>query len=244
MSQSGVIDLGLSDHQLIYCTRKTIKNKPNKHKYIKIRSLKHYTKENFLKELRDVVFPDYSLYTDINEAYSDFITTITKIIDKIAPIREIRIKNNTAKWIDEEILEGIRNRDKLFTKFKNSKKNIDNLNYKKARNKLQNIIKSKKKNFILEELNSNIGKPKELWKSLKSLGLPTKSDTLSNICLEKDNNLSFDSKTNAEIFKDIFSKLANDLVEKLPASTNRFGIDSIISYYKNLRNGFLYIYVY
>ena len=53
------------------------------------------------------MFPDYSLYTDINEAYSDFITTITKIIDKIAPIREIRIKNNTAKWIDEEILEGL-----------------------------------------------------------------------------------------------------------------------------------------
>ena len=242
VSQSGVIDLGLSDHQLIYCTRKTIKNKPNKHKYIKIRSLKHYTKENFLKELRDIVFPDYSLYADINEAYADFITTITKIIDKIAPIREIRIKNNTAKWIDEEILEGIRNRDKLFTKFKNSKKSIDNLNYKKARNKLQNIIKTKKKNFILEELNSNIGKPKELWKSLKYLGLPTKSDTLSNICLEKDNNLSFDAKTNAEIFKDFFSKLANDLVEKLPAPTNRFGIDSIKNYYKNLNleeNSFL-----
>ncbi len=39
VSQSGVLDLGLSDHQLIYCTRKTIKNKPNKHKYIKLRSL-------------------------------------------------------------------------------------------------------------------------------------------------------------------------------------------------------------
>ena len=29
VSQSGVIDFGLSDHQLIYCTRKTIKNIPN-----------------------------------------------------------------------------------------------------------------------------------------------------------------------------------------------------------------------
>ena len=234
VSQSGVIDLGLSDHQLIYCTRKIIKNKPNKHKFIKIRSLKHYTIEKFLKELKDIIFPDYSDYNDINEAYSDFIKKITKIIDKIAPIKEIRIKNNTAKWIDEEILEGIRNRDKLFTKFKKSKINIDHLNYKKARNKLQSMIKRKKKNFILEELNSNIEKPKELWKSIKSLGLPTKSDTC-NICLEnKNNNISFDSKTNAEIFKDFFSKLANDLVEKLPVPTNKFGIDCIKNYYKNL----------
>ena len=136
--------------------------------------------------------------------------------------------------MDEEILEGIRNRDKLFIKFKKSKKGIDNLNYKKARNMLQSMIKRKKRNFILEELNNNIGKPKELWKSLKSLGLPTKSDTLSNICLEKNNNLSFDSKMNAEIFKDLLSKLAIDLVEKLPTSTNKFGIDSIKTYYQNL----------
>ena len=62
--------------------------------------------------------------------------------------------------MDEEILEGIRNRDKLFIKFKKSKKDIDNLNYKKARNMLQNMIKRKKRNFILEELNNNLGKPK------------------------------------------------------------------------------------
>ena len=56
--------------------------------------------------------------------------------------------------------------------------------------------------FFTGKLNENIGKPKELWKSLKSLGLPSKKSSCSTICLEKDGILSFDPKANAEIFKD------------------------------------------
>ena len=36
------------------------------------------------------------------------------------------------------------------------------------------------------------------------------------ICLEKDGILSFDPKTNAEILKDFYSNLANNLVNNLP----------------------------
>ena len=91
-----------------------------------------------------------------------------------------------------------------------------NGNYKKSWNKVQRMIKDKKKNFVIGKLNDNIGKPKELWKSLKSLGLPSKRSSSATICLEKDGILSFDPKTNAEIFKDFYSNLANNLVKKLP----------------------------
>ena len=75
------------------------------------------------------------------------------------------------------------------------------------------MIKDKKKNFVIGKLNDNIGKPKELWKSLKSLGLPSKANSSATICLEKDGILSFDPKANAEIFKDFYSNLANNLVK-------------------------------
>ena len=41
VSQSGVFDIGISDHQLIYCTRKTAKIKNYCHKQITFRSLKN-----------------------------------------------------------------------------------------------------------------------------------------------------------------------------------------------------------
>ena len=71
-------------------------------------------------------------------------------------------------------------------------------------------------------------------KSLKSLGLPSKKGTTSNICLEKDGNLSFDPKINAGIFKDFYSNLASDLVKNLPDPPNKFGKESVKKYYNNM----------
>ena len=137
VSQSGVIDTGLSDHQLIYCTRKITRTKFNSHKNITIRSLKNYSQDVYLNELNKINFPDYSKFTDINDAYSDFIGKVSLTIDKIAPMKEIRIKNSSNEWFDEEILEEIEKRDKLRAKFKKSRQPSDSQNYKIARNKVR-----------------------------------------------------------------------------------------------------------
>ena len=54
ISQKGVIDEGLSDHQLIYCTRKMLRTKANMHNQIQVRSLKKYTPELLIKELKKI----------------------------------------------------------------------------------------------------------------------------------------------------------------------------------------------
>ena len=127
-------------------------------------------------------------------------------------LKEIRVKNNLLDWFDAVINEEIERRDKSFGKFKKSRLHSDNESYKKARNKVQCMIKNKTKNFVVGKLDENIGKPKELWRSLKSFGLPSRKSSSSTICLEKDGILSFDLEANSEIFEDFYSNLANDLV--------------------------------
>ena len=56
ISNSGVIDVGLSDHQLVFCTRKLLKTKFNFHKKIKCRSFKNYNSEIFIQRLRESNF--------------------------------------------------------------------------------------------------------------------------------------------------------------------------------------------
>ena len=51
--------------------------------------------------------------------------------------------------------------------------------YKKAKINLQKRIKNKKRDFYYEKLVENFGKPKELWKALKSLGLPSSLPSFS-----------------------------------------------------------------
>ena len=56
-----------------------------------------------------------------------------KFVNKIAPSKEIRIKNNTQEWFDREIAELIHAREKkLFLKFRKSKLHIDEESYKKV----------------------------------------------------------------------------------------------------------------
>ena len=56
-----------------------------------------------------------------------------KVSNEIASSREIRIKNNTQEWFDREIAELIHAHEKLLSKFKKSKLNIDEENYKSSK---------------------------------------------------------------------------------------------------------------
>ena len=81
-------------------------------------------------------------------------------------------------------------------------------------------------------MEENIGKPKELWKTLKSLGLPSKKAPTSKICLKTNDTINFDDSTNASIFKNFYSNLAENLVSKLPTAPKRFETSSLKSYYE------------
>ena len=232
--QAGTMDIGLSDHQLIYCTRKKFKEKTNAKTFIKYRSLKHYTPQILIEKLRKVVFPDYSSFDNVNTGYADLIGKISLIIDEIAPVKEMCVKNNTEEWVDEEIFEAIRVRDKKYQRFKRTRLHTDHMNLKKSKNLAKNLIKRKQRNFIKLKLAENKCNSKELWKTLKKLGLPSKNEGQSKICLGQEGNVSFDPKVNAETFKDFYSNLALNLVRQLPLPTNRFGLDSIKEYYSHL----------
>ena len=43
---------------------------------------------------------------------------IMNVIDKVAPMKERRVKHNSQAWFDGEIVDEIRNHDRLFKKFK------------------------------------------------------------------------------------------------------------------------------
>ena len=145
ISQSGVIDIGISDHQLTYLTRKFHKMKSNTHKQIKIRTLKNHIIESLSKGLSMINFPDYEYFNGVDIAYSDFVQRITSVINKIAPFKEIIIQNYSHDWFDGEIVDKIILRDKRLKKLKASRLNIDEQLYKEAKKMYRNLLKTKKR---------------------------------------------------------------------------------------------------
>ena len=119
-------------------------------------------------------------------------------------------------------------------KFKKSRLHVDNDNYKEARNELQKLIRLKKKAYLESKLTQNIGKSKELWMSLKSLGLKIECFFSNVNCLENDESTIFDVKDIDKVFSAYFSNVAENLVSKLRNPSDKYGVLPVAQYYSHL----------
>ena len=61
--------------------------------------------------------------------------------------------------------------------------------------------------------------------------MPSKAAPISKICLKENHFTKFYDKQNANTFKKFYSKLASDLVEKLPTAKNIFREKAVKKYY-------------
>ena len=122
ISQKGVIEAGLSDRQLIYCTQKILRTKANQ---IRIPKLKNYTPELLKEKLTTKInFPDYNIFSNVNIACLDLVKKILSVIDKITPYKDLRIKSNTQDWFNDKVAEAIKLREKRLKNFKSTKLQI------------------------------------------------------------------------------------------------------------------------
>ena len=194
-------------------------------------SFKNFTVDSYKEALKQLDFPNYETFDDVNGAYSKFFQKIMTVIEKIAPYRNKRIKRNTQKWFDTEVLEKVNARDKIFKKFKKSRLIIDKGLYKKAKYNASNLITTKEQAFFKENLSETIGKPKELWESLNSLGMPNKTVISNFNAIEEGNTLTHDTRSISKIFKNVFSNFAESLLIKLSKPPDKYNLKSAIQYY-------------
>ena len=141
------LTIGLSTVQ-----EKLIKSKWGVHKHIIFRSFKKYTVDAYKDALKKVNFPNYELFNDVNEAYSNFFRKIRIVVDSIAPFKTKMVKANTQKWFDGEVLENINTRGKLFKKFKKSRLHIDKELHRKAKYNTLKLIAAKNEHFFDNKL--------------------------------------------------------------------------------------------
>ncbi|XP_072028067.1 uncharacterized protein [Amphiura filiformis] len=233
IQQYGVIPYGVSDHYIIYCTRNHVKNKTNSHKGIQMRSLKKYSKEVFVELLHNVNWSSVYRSGNVDEAWLSFRDLFSTILDSVAPVKEVRIKNPSEPWITAEILECIRERDSWLCKTRKDKHMPDHYDkYRKLRNKVINDIRNAKRQYMIDKIDENKDNPKQLWKHLKDLGYQSKSKESTNIVLDVDGIKCHDKKDVADHFNNFFTQIASNLVSKLPKQES-FSYDVESEKFKN-----------
>jgi len=57
------------------------------------------------------------LCNDVVEAYTLFKDSFLSIIDSVAPVKQVRIKQRSEEWINVDILQCINERDRAFRQY-------------------------------------------------------------------------------------------------------------------------------
>ena len=172
----------------------------------------------------------------INEAWVFFTGKFMDVIDKIAHVKEVRVKQRTEPWMSSEILHMISERDAALRRFRRSGDESQYKQYIHLRNKIQHIKSKSKMEYFENKISENKNKPKQLWQTIKSLGTSSKSTSRSNnIGLNINNEICFDKLKVAENFNKCFTTIASKLVEKLPAGLGKYGFDHVVSFYQKMK---------
>ena len=95
------------------------------------------------------------------------------------------------------------------------------------------LIAQNKQAFFDEKLSENIGKPKELWSTLKSLVMLKKTVFSNFNAIDNNKSLKYNIKTMSNVFKDFFSNLAESFLAKLPDPSNKYNLEYIFLDHSN-----------
>lgn len=212
LTEIKVTPSAISDHDIIGCKRK-INNYKVKPETIFCRDYKNYdpliVKQYLSNESWDFVYHQI----DPNEMWKAFKCYLQKVLNSHAPLIEKRIKGKISPWLNDEIKTEMNKRDSLLRKYRKSLNILDHENFKKQRNKVNNLVKKAKSQYHQKELNESASNPEKFWKKIKSIFPVKNKESCSKSFLVND-NLTSDPDTIANGFCSFFTNIANKIKSK------------------------------
>ena len=147
IAKSGVLPLLLSDHELIYATRKKSKTKYNRVQFVG-RSYRNYNKEELREYLNTKDWTEYFNKTNPSDCWDMLLQSIETKIDNMCPLKQRTVRDKNEPWLSNEIIEAIYDKDKAWKKAKKTKNPEDIITAKALRNEVKNMIRAAKANFV------------------------------------------------------------------------------------------------
>ena len=109
--EAGVVELGISDHNLVYICRKvSVPKEPPK--IIFSRQFKNFRVNEFRTDLRNI-FATNIITDDPNNMWHDWKNRFLHVDEKHAPTRQRRVKSDYKPWLTEHIKKQCYHRDFL-----------------------------------------------------------------------------------------------------------------------------------
>ncbi|CAB3997753.1 Hypothetical predicted protein [Paramuricea clavata] len=205
-----VVELGISDHNLVYTCRKVgiCKQKP---KIIETRQYHKLNNAKFQNDLKQALL-HINEHSDPNTALQEWNRIFLLIADINAPIRSRKVRSDRQPWMTDEIKKLSFHRDYLKKKAVMLNSSAFHSSYKKCKNKVTKLISNAKTHYFRTNL-ENSKNCKENWIHINKLlnHKTVKTQTINNIKFG-DQNITGDiniANTINNYFVEIGPKLAS-----------------------------------
>ena len=160
---------------------------------------------------------------EVNIDYKGFHYNLNVIYNKYFPLVRMSRKQFKHKpYITKGILVSIQHKNKLLKKYISKETKIDELNYKRYKNKLVNIIKKSEENYhrsLISKYNNN---NQQLWKCFGNILNKKKIKHNKIGSLEINSTVTTDQQKIVEELNNFFSKIGIKLAQKIDNSENDF----------------------
>ncbi len=170
---SSVVDLGWSDHCMVYVTRKRLKAKRTV-SYFVGRSYRNFNEVNFRADMYHVNWLPLYCINDINDGVNFFNHTLKSVMNIHAPFKRIKSHTNQAQWVTGEFLSLVDTKHHFCNVYRRRPTVHNAIRRREAIARVKYMKKALKRDYVREALHNCEGDSKRTWRMIKSLW-PTKS---------------------------------------------------------------------
>ena len=205
---------------MVYCIRKFNGTIEKDHKIIKTRKMKNFNQDAFLSDVSNICWEHVVSKTDdVNYSVCEWTNLFSLIIEKHAPLNQIRVSDKCSPWINKELKTLMRTRDRLKKAAVKSKSPALMNSYRKARNATNTLNTQLKKKHYNDKITACKGDIKGSWKAINEIinkkSKSTNIDYIKNRGQEISNNRKI-----ANIMNDYFSTAGTDLAKNIEETEN------------------------
>ena len=175
----------------------------------------NYRRFDYNKLKDDLKNADWSpvyISHSISDSLQAFNRILTQFFDRHALFATKRTNTNISPWLTVELKNEINYRDVLQRKFRKSKTTENYENYKRPRNKVNNLIKRAKQSYNKNLLDENTKNATSFWRTLKSIFLTKPKSKLTSTTFKVSEEEISNKETIANGFDQFFSSIATTLL--------------------------------
>ncbi len=210
---AGLMDPGLSDHHLVFTTSKK-KKIARTINYVNCRNYRQFNERNFQFEIEQVDWDIICAIDDPNMAADLFRLMLLDIVNRHAPYRKLKLRENAPAWLNTDYLSHVDEREFWAKKCRKSPSDFNFSMKIDAIKRTQTFRDSLKRSYFQESLLNAEGDMKKTWQAIKKFwqGKSKKTDiTELQNCTTNTEMANCPNK----LFVEIGPKLADNIpVEK------------------------------